>query len=126
MISVPAMPMANPLEVSALEEAMVDTKTVRRRHSQAVNLRGVSLEDLLFGLLEHLLFLKDAKGLLFRQVKLGVSREDKSWVVQGFAYGEKRDDVRHTLKVDVRGISKKLFELKKEKNVFRTQVFLES
>lgn len=112
--------------VRALEDAMVDTKTVRNREKEAFNLREGSLPELLFSLLEHLVFLKNAKQLLFKQIKLGVTREGKSWVVQGFAYGERIDPKKHKLKVDVKAPTKHLYEVGKTKSgMLRAQVILD-
>lgn len=109
----------------ALEETMVDTKTVRSRESTALNIRDTSLNNLLFNLLEHLIFLKSAKQLLFRNIKLGFEKQKKSFVLQGFAYGERVDDSRHKLKVDVRGVSKDLFKVEKGEKGLHAQVILE-
>ncbi|MBI2405943.1 archease [Candidatus Microgenomates bacterium] len=110
----------------ALEEAMVDTKTLRNREKEVLNLREGSLSELLFSLLEHLVFLKNAKQLLFKDIKLGVTREGKSWVIQGFAYGERIDPKKHKLKVDVKAPTKRLYEVGKTKTgMLRAQVILD-
>ena len=110
----------------ALEEAMVDTKTVRRRIREILRIRDTDFPRLLFAFLEHLVFLKDAKQLLFREVKLGVERDGKSWILQGFAYGEKIDPQRHKLKIDVKAPTKHLFEVGKTKTgTLRAQVILD-
>lgn len=109
----------------ALEEALVDTKTIRNRESVPINLRDASLENLLFSLLEQLIFLKNAKQLIFRDVKFGFEKQGKVRVLQGFAYGERIDSSRHKLKVDIKSTSKELFKVEKVKNGFRSQVILE-
>lgn len=109
----------------ALEEAMVETKTVRRRVRETVEMRSTNLPDLLFNFLDHFIFLKDAKQLLFREVKLGVERQGKSFILQGFAYGEKIGPERHKLRADIKALSKDLFEISKTKSGFRAQVILE-
>ena len=109
----------------ALEEAMVDVRTLRRRESAPLNIRETSLSSLLFKLLEHLIFLKSAKQLLFRDIKLGFEKQGKSYALQGFAYGERLDESKHKLRVNVKGISLDLFEVKKAGNTFRAQVILE-
>lgn len=108
----------------ALEEAMIDTKTLRRREKEVVQIRSVNLEDLLFRFLEHLIFLKDAKRLLFREAKLGIERQGKSFVLQGFLYGERLDMQRLKMRADIKSLEKSLFEVGKVKNGFRAQVVL--
>lgn len=109
----------------ALEETMVDTKTVRSRESAALDVRDTSFNNLLFNLLEHLIFLKRAKQLLFRNIKLGFEKQGKSFVLQGFAYGERVDETRHKLKVNVKNVSKNLFKVEKVKSGLHAQVILE-
>ncbi|MBI3290209.1 archease [Candidatus Microgenomates bacterium] len=109
----------------ALCEAMVDIKTVRSRESSPVNIREANLTTLLFNLLEHLIFLKNAKQLLIRDIKLGVERKGKIWSLQGFAYGERINEAKHKLKINVRGVSADLFKVEKLNNNFRAQVILE-
>ena len=110
----------------ALFETLVDTKTVRRRTKEALNMRATSVSDLLFTLLTHLIFLKGAKQLYFRDVKLGVERQGKaSWSLQGYAYGERYNPARHKLRSNIKGVSKDLFEVRKLRNNLCIQVILE-
>lgn len=111
---------------TVLSEAMVDTKTIRRRESQPLNIRRTSFTDLLFYFLEHLIFLKNAKQFLIKNVKVGFEKQGKSFTLQGFAYGEKLDENRHKLRSDIRGVSKDLFDVEKGKSGgLRAQVILE-
>lgn len=110
----------------ALEETIVDTKTIRSRTKETVNLRDLDFSQLLLAMLEHLIFLKKAKQFVFKEIKLGVERENKSWILQGFAYGEKIDPARHKLRVDVKGLIKDLFEVSRKKSgAWRAQVILD-
>lgn len=109
----------------ALEEAIVDTKTLRSRVTEPISIRATSLEDLILRFLEHLFFLKSAKGLVFRDVKLGIERHTKSFVLQGFAYGEVFDSVRHKLRSNVKSLNRDLFEINRSKSMLSMQVVLE-
>lgn len=111
----------------ALEEAMVDTKTVRRRAKEVIGLRATNLPDLLFRFLEHLIFLKKAKQLVFREIKLGFEKLGKtSFSLQGFAYGERIDRERHKLRAEIKSPTRHLFEVGKTKTgTLRAQVILE-
>ncbi|MBI4057783.1 archease [Candidatus Microgenomates bacterium] len=109
----------------ALEEAMVDIKTIKSRNKETITMRDADFGKLLFDFLEHLVFLKHAKQLLFRDIRVGVEKEGKSWVMQGFAYGERVDPDRHKLKVNVKGLAKELFDVGKTKSGhYRAQVVL--
>lgn len=109
----------------ALEEAMVDTKDVGKREKEEIKISEKSLAEGLFSLLEHLVFLKDAKGLLFSKFAFGVEKKGGKFQLSGFAYGEKIERARHKLRVDVKAPTKHLFEVKKTPGGLRCQVVLD-
>ena len=97
----------------ALENAMVDTESVKPKEVLRVTKEEISLEDLLFSFLEELVFLKDAKGLLFNRLKCEIKRlTANSYKLTAILRGEKIDRKRHKLKVDVKAVTKHMFELK--------------
>lgn len=97
----------------ALEAAMVSLDTVRSSTKHTFTKEEASLEDLLFSFLEELVFLKDAKGLLFNRLKCRVGRmEDGGWRVDTQLHGERVDAKKHKLGVDVKAVTKHMFEVK--------------
>ena len=95
----------------ALEEAMGDTRTIRRRLKEVINIRGTSFQAIAFSFLEKIVFLRQAKGMLFREFKLGFEQTGNSFLLQGFAYGENLDPVRHKTRSQIKTIDKSLFEV---------------
>lgn len=108
----------------ALEEAMVDTAGVGGREKEEIKIAEKNFEELLFSLLEHLVFLKDAKSMLFSDFKFGIEKKNV-WKLSGFAYGEQINWQKHKLRVDVKAPTKHLFEVKKTPSGFRCRVILD-
>lgn len=109
----------------ALEEAMVDTKAVAAKIKELLALQADSLPEMLFCLLEELIFLKDVKNLVFGQFKFEVHKQKNSLQLQGEAWGEKIDPQKHKLKVDVKAVTKHLFKVDKTKTGYKAQVILD-
>lgn len=109
----------------ALQEAMVDTKGVEPKIKEPLNLQADTLPELLFSLLEELIFLKDVSQLLFCQFNFNVKHQGATLTLEGKAFGEKIDIKKHRLKVDVKAPTKHKFIVEKTKSGFRAQVILD-
>lgn len=96
----------------ALESAMVETATVKPLHSEKLKIKKEKLEELLFDFLEELVFLKDSKRLLFNRIKCDIQPAVRSWQLTAELRGERIDSKRHKLGVDVKAVTKHMFEIK--------------
>lgn len=108
----------------ALSETIADTKNIRRNISEQISLRSSDLSELLLIFLDRIIFLKEAKNFLLKQAKVGVEKQGKSWVIQGYLYGEKYNQEKHKLKINVKSVSRRFHELKKGDSGCRAQVVL--
>lgn len=109
----------------ALEEAMVKTESVEPRESFSVDKEEENLEELLFSFLEELVFLKDSEQLLFNKLKCRVEQENGKWKLSATLSGEKIDPKKHKLGVDVKAVTKHLFEVGEDKEGYWAQVILD-
>ena len=76
--------------------------------------------------MKELVFLKDAKQLLFNRVKCVVKKEVEGWGLEARVSGEKIDTEKHKLGVDVKAVTKHLFKIEKLPNqILRAQVILD-
>ncbi|MBI5355829.1 MAG: archease [Candidatus Aenigmarchaeota archaeon] len=112
------------LESSALATTNVmvrDLRKVSHIERVAFSVKGDSDEMLLFNFLQEIIFYKDAKQLLFSKysIKLGKSS------LECVALGEKIDQKRHDLVVDVKAVTLHLFELKRTKGSWKAHVILD-
>ncbi|MBI4163297.1 MAG: archease, partial [Candidatus Aenigmarchaeota archaeon] len=95
----------------ATEETQVDLKGIKQKIRKEIKLEKESVEMLLFDFLQELIFLKDAKLLLFSKIKVSVS-EGKVNKLNAVLEGERIDPKKHELKVDVKAVTLHRFEVK--------------
>ena len=108
----------------ATEETQVDLKGVKLKIKKEIKLKNKSVEMLLFNFLQELIFLKDAKLLLFSKIKVSVS-EGKINKLKAVLEGEKIDPKKHELRVDVKAVTLHRFEVKKTKTGWFARVILD-
>jgi SHS2 domain-containing protein len=111
----------------ALESAMIELNSLEPVRRQNIKIESDSVENLLLLFLEELVFLKDAKRLLFNKLDCKVTRTGRGvWKLENRSLGEIIDSGKHKLGVDVKAVTKHLFKLEKlPRKPFRTQVVLD-
>ena len=109
----------------ATEETQVDLKDVKQKIKKKIGLEKDNVEMLLFDFLQELIFLKDAKLLLFSDIKVSVEEKDKKYYLNATLKGEKLDQKKHNLKVDVKAVTLHRFEVKKVKNGWFARIILD-
>ncbi|MBS3156615.1 archease [Candidatus Woesearchaeota archaeon] len=109
-------------------EVQCNLKKVERKIKKKIKLKNDDLEKLLFDFLEELIYLKDAKYLLFNKFKvnlLGKRSRKGEYVLEAEIEGEKINPKKHELKVDVKAVTLHKFELKKTKEGYKSRVILD-
>lgn len=110
----------------AVEKVMVRSDSVKPSKEYTFVKKEESLENLLFALLEELIYLKDAEMLVFNQMKCKVVKEVRGWTLEARLSGERINPKKHKLGVDVKAATKHLFEIGQLPNkTFRCQVVLD-
>jgi SHS2 domain-containing protein len=105
----------------AVSEVMVDTKTVEQKIELDISLNSTSVEMLLYDFLSEIVYLKDAKSLLFSRFDVKINELDlfaKLW-------GEKIDRERHHLRTDVKAVTLYRFGVKKENGIWKAEFVLD-
>jgi SHS2 domain-containing protein len=115
----------------AVIETMVNPDTVSARVTHDVALEAPDIETLLFDFLSHIVFLKDAKELVFRDVTAAVDQtrpengQPGAWRLQGTLTGEPIDQRRHELRADVKAVTKHLYQVRQEGGRWFARVVLD-
>lgn len=111
----------------ALEDSMVKLDSIDSSESRAFNKEERSAENLLFSFLEELVYLKDAQLLVFNRIKCEVEQlSANSYQLSAKLSGERINAKKHKLGVDVKAVTKHLFEIKKLLDkTLRVQVILD-
>ena len=97
----------------ATEETQVDLKDVEEKIKKEISLEKDNIEMLLFDFLQELIFLKDAELLLFSSIKVSITEKNKKYRLKAVLKGEKLDQKKHELKVDVKAVTLHRFEVGK-------------
>ncbi len=99
----------------AVIEASADPATVGTTWRQTIERTAADPAELLFDWLSDLVYWKDAAGVVFSRSDLTLTRQDRGcWKLTGLLYGEPVNGSVQTLRADVKGITKHLYEVKQE------------
>ena len=99
----------------AVIEALADPTTVGSTWLQTIERTDENPAELLFDWLSDLVYWKDAAGVVFSRSELTLTRQDHGcWKLRGVLYGEPVNGSTQTLRADVKGITKHLYEVKQE------------
>ena len=92
----------------AMIELMVDPQTVSRGWRQEIRLSERDTAELLFDWLSHLVFLKDAESVVFReaQISLHYDEVEPEWHLHGVVFGETIDSSHQSLRSDIKAVTK--------------------
>ncbi|MBM4127428.1 MAG: archease [Nitrospira sp.] len=98
----------------ALLETLADPATVAATWERRVtNVEG-NPADLLFEWLSNIVYWKDAAGVVFHDAELSVRQEGSSWNLAAVLRGASVDQTVQTLRSDVKGITKHLYDVRQE------------
>ena len=105
----------------ALFSVMTDLKKVEGLKKVQFSAVGIDRENLFINYLNELIYLKDAKGMLFSSFKITeLEKKGSSWYLKGGAFGEKISK-KFPLKTDVKAASYSLLKIGKKDNKFIAQ-----
>ncbi len=109
----------------AVFDVQSDLKKIMPKAKKKIKLKNESIGDLLFDFLEELIYLKDAKYLLFGKFSVKIKNFKGKYFLDAVACGEKINPKKHGLKTDVKAITLHEFFLKKVKNGWKCRVLLD-
>jgi SHS2 domain-containing protein len=90
----------------AMQEVMTDTKKVRPAREEKIRAEGDDMKALLYDFLEKFLILKDAKNLVFSEIRVEKITESKGeYRLTAVARGEKFSPKKHTDKTVVKAVT---------------------
>ena len=110
----------------ALNETMVDTKTVSAKVKKVFKLQNAELNNLLVDFLNEIIYYKDTDSMIFSKFKVKVEQKDKLWRLAAEIAGDKIDWQKHKLLADAKAATWHLFELEQKKGKgWRAQVVID-
>lgn len=109
----------------ALLETMADPQTVAASWERRVVKTDVSLDDLLVEWLSEIVYWKDAAGVVFRGAPLSMTHENGCWKIEATLIGAPIDHAVQTLRNDVKGITRHLYRLGQEGQIWKARVVVD-
>ncbi|MBN2306937.1 archease [Candidatus Peregrinibacteria bacterium] len=110
----------------AVTEAMVSRKKIEAREEKTFEIKTDSLESLLYLVLEEIIYLKDAKQLVFRDFEIEeLEEKPHSFSLKMKIKGEKIKHEKHESHSDVKAVTYHQFEVKKTATGYRASVILD-
>lgn len=108
----------------ALFSLMCDIGNVKAQDKKEFRLKRKNVQDLLFDYLNELIFVKDRDAVLLSKFTINVQK-NTTYNLFAQVYGERIDTKRHTLKVDVKAVTKHLFKVEKVKGGYKATVIVD-
>ena len=98
----------------ALLETLADPATVAATWERRMTKAEDDPADLLFEWLSDIVYWKDAAGVVFHDAELSVRHEGATWTLAAVLRGAPVDQTAQTLRSDVKGITKHLYNVRQE------------
>ena len=111
----------------AIFELSAEVKTIEPKKKLEIKLENKKLDNLLYDFLSEILFLKDSKYMVFRNVKVKVNQnnKNKNFELKSTLEGDTINSEKQHLENDIKAITMHMFELKKVKNGYRARVVVD-
>ena len=111
----------------AIFELSADVKTIELKKKLEFSLENKKLDNLLYDFLSEILFLKDSKYMVFRNVKVDILEDKKNnkYKLKSVIEGDTINSQKQHLENDIKAITMHMFEVKKEKNGWKATVVVD-
>ncbi len=108
----------------AIFELSADLKSLDSREKLEFELENERIDNLLYDFLSEILFLKDSKYMIFKEVKVQI-KENRKYQLKAALKGEGINPGKHRLENDIKAITMHMFEVKKEKGKWKAIVVVD-
>lgn len=106
----------------ALKESIVGKRKIRKEDLRKIEIKGASLENLLYLFLEEFLYLIDAEFFIFSSVK-SIEINEKNKILVAEIYGD--DSSKYNFVNDVKAITYSEMKIEKTEKGFKASVVLD-
>jgi len=108
----------------AVLESQARLETIEPKVTKKVVLEHADIEELLFDFLNEIIFFKDAEQLIFKTVKVAITKDGKYKLTAQFK-GEKIDQKKHKLGNDLKAVTMHQFKVEETTKGWRCQVVID-
>lgn len=110
---------------NALTEVMVHLNDIASMDAREIEIKGDTVDLLLYEWLSELVYLKDTELMLFNKYDLEITKDNGPYTLKARLFGEKIDRERHTLKTDVKAVTMHMFQVKQDENGWKAMVVVD-
>ncbi len=110
---------------SALMDTLVNVETVGNSYYHTIELENKDIEKLLYDFLEEIVYLKDKDAVVFSECDVEINEAKGKHFLIAFLKGEKINQKKQKLGMDVKAVTMHMFSLKKEGNGYKATVVLD-
>ena len=108
----------------AIFELSANLKTVESKQKIEFKLDNEKIDNLLYDFLSEILFLKDSKYMVFKNVKVEI-KENKHFELKAVLEGDTINPEKLQLENDIKAVTMHMFELKKVKDGYKATVVVD-
>ncbi len=108
----------------AIFELSAEVKTIKPKKKLEIKLEHEKLDNLLYDFLSEILFLKDSKYMVFRNVKVSI-KEGKKNQLKATLEGDTINSKKQHLENDIKAITMHMFELNKVKKGYKARIVVD-
>jgi len=111
----------------AIFELSAEVKTIKPKKKLEIKLEHEKLDNLLYDFLSEILFLKDSKYMVFRNVnvKINEDKKNKKFRLKSTLEGDTINSEKQHLENDIKAITMHMFELNKVKNGYKARIVVD-
>ena len=109
----------------AVFDASADLNKIAGNVKKEVELEASSLHDLLYDLLEEIIFLKDADYIVFNKIELKLTKTKEVYHVFADLWGDSIDPEKHDLRNDIKAVTMHQYKVEKTDEGWKAFVILD-
>ena len=111
----------------AIFELSAELKTIKPIKKFEIRLKNKKIDMLLYDFLSEILFLKDSKYSVFKDLKVKIIENKKNKNIELYAvlHGDSINSKTQHLENDIKAVTMHMFEVKKEKNSWKATVVVD-
>lgn len=103
--------------------AITDLERVELLHENKFELLGDDVNELLFGFISELIYLKDVERTFYCEFKIAISNDNKS--LSAIVKGDRINYDKHIIKTDVKAVTYHNLNITFDKTYFKTRMILD-
>ena len=108
-------------------ELSANLNTVESKKKLEISLEKDTLENLLYDFLSEILFLKDARYIVFKEIKVSIKKVEgqNPYKLNAVLKGDSINPEKQQLENDIKAVTMHMFQIKKEGKGYKATVVLD-